>query len=157
MVGRAGPMAVVCWPLFFISLWKPQAPSRRPLLPCDMSGGGGGHIPHQDAVSESEASAELWAQECPVNVRPHSRLPFLQLWLGFCWILALQQIEWVLTRAKELPCPSRGYGFSSSHVWMWELDYKKKLSAQELMFLNCGVGEDSWESLDLQGDPTSPS
>ena len=24
------------------------------------------------------------------------------------------------------------------------------------MLLNCGVGEDSWESLRLQGDPTSP-
>ena len=23
------------------------------------------------------------------------------------------------------------------------------------MLLNCGVGEDSWESLGLQGDPTS--
>ena len=33
----------------------------------------------------------------------------------------------------------------------------KKLSAKELMFLNCGVGEDSWEPLGLQGDPTSPS
>ena len=32
-----------------------------------------------------------------------------------------------------------------------------KLSAKELMLLNCGVGEDSWESLGLQGDPTSPS
>ena len=32
-----------------------------------------------------------------------------------------------------------------------------KLSAEELMLLNCGVGEDSWESLGLQGDPTSPS
>ena len=30
-----------------------------------------------------------------------------------------------------------------------------RLSA-ELMLLNCGVGEDSWESLGLQGDPTSP-
>ena len=28
---------------------------------------------------------------------------------------------------------------------------------EELMLLNCGVGEDSWESLGLQGDPTSPS
>ena len=27
--------------------------------------------------------------------------------------------------------------------------------AEELMVLNCGVGEDSWESLGLQGDPTS--
>ena len=32
-----------------------------------------------------------------------------------------------------------------------------KLSTEELMLLNCGVGEDSWESLGLQGDPTSPS
>ena len=33
----------------------------------------------------------------------------------------------------------------------------KKLSAEELMLLNCGAGEDSWESLGLQGDPTSSS
>ena len=32
----------------------------------------------------------------------------------------------------------------------------RKLSTRELMLLNCGVGEDSWESLGLQGDPTSP-
>ena len=32
-----------------------------------------------------------------------------------------------------------------------------KLSAKELMLLNCGVGEDSSESLGLQGDPTNPS
>ena len=32
----------------------------------------------------------------------------------------------------------------------------RKLSAKELMLLNCGAGEDSWESLGLQGDPTSP-
>ena len=32
----------------------------------------------------------------------------------------------------------------------------RKLSTKELMLLNCGVGEDSWESLGLQGDPTSP-
>ena len=25
-----------------------------------------------------------------------------------------------------------------------------------MMHLNCGVGEDAWESLGLQGDPTSP-
>ena len=29
-----------------------------------------------------------------------------------------------------------------------------KLSTKELMLLNCGVGEDSWEFLGLQGDPT---
>ena len=35
--------------------------------------------------------------------------------------------------------------------WNW-----RRLSAEELMLLNCGVGEDSWESLGLQGDTTSP-
>ena len=32
---------------------------------------------------------------------------------------------------------------------------ERKLSAEELMILNCGVGEDSRKSLGLQGDPTS--
>ena len=38
---------------------------------------------------------------------------------------------------------SQSYGFSSSCVWMQELYYKEKPSAEELMLLNCGVGEDS--------------
>ena len=33
----------------------------------------------------------------------------------------------------------------------------KEAEAEELMLLNCGAGEDSCESLGLQGDPTSPS
>ena len=32
----------------------------------------------------------------------------------------------------------------------------RKLIAEELMLLNCGVGEDSWESFGLQGEPISP-
>ena len=31
------------------------------------------------------------------------------------------------------------------------------LSTEELVFLNCGVGDNSWESLGLKVDPTSPS
>ena len=49
---------------------------------------------------------------------------------------------------------SQSYGFSSGHVWMWELEYKESWALK--MVLNCGV-EDSWESLGLQGDPTTPS
>ena len=30
----------------------------------------------------------------------------------------------------------------------------RKQSAEELMLLNCGIGEDSWESPGLEGDPT---
>ena len=33
----------------------------------------------------------------------------------------------------------------------------RRLSAEECMLLNCGVGEDSWESLGQQGDQTSQS
>ena len=50
---------------------------------------------------------------------------------------------------------SQGYGFP---VVMYRCEILDcKLSAKELMLLKCGVGEDSWESLGLQGDPTSPS
>ena len=34
---------------------------------------------------------------------------------------------------------------------------KRKLSAEELMLLNCGVGDNSSDSLALQGNSTSPS
>ena len=49
----------------------------------------------------------------------------------------------------------RKYGFSSGYVWMesWTI---KKADCQRIDALNCGVGEDSWESLGLQGNPTSP-
>ena len=52
---------------------------------------------------------------------------------------------------------SQSYSFSSSHVWVWELDHEEGLSTEELMLLNCGAGEDSWESLGQQGDQTSQS
>ena len=52
---------------------------------------------------------------------------------------------------------SQSYGFSSSYVRMWELDHKEGWAPKKLMLLNRGVREDSWESLELQGDQTSPS
>ena len=51
---------------------------------------------------------------------------------------------------KAMVYPVVMYGCESWTVW-------RKLSAKELMLLNCSVGEDSWEFLRLQGDPTSPS
>ena len=50
---------------------------------------------------------------------------------------------------KAMVFPVVMYGYKS-----WII---KKLSAEELILLNCCVGEDSWEPLGLQGDPTSPS
>ena len=49
---------------------------------------------------------------------------------------------------KAIIFPIVMYGCES-----WTL---RRLSAKELMLSDCGDGEDSWESLGLQGDPTSP-
>ena len=49
---------------------------------------------------------------------------------------------------KAMVFPVVMYGCESCTV--------KKAKHWELLLLNCGVGEDSWESLGLQGDPTSP-
>ena len=51
---------------------------------------------------------------------------------------------------------SQGYGFSGSHVWMWELDYKESWAPKDWCFWTV-VLEKTRESLELQGDPTSPS
>jgi len=48
------------------------------------------------------------------------------------------------------------YGFSSGHVWMWEFDYKESWAQKNGCFLTV-VLENSWESLGLREDPTSPS
>jgi len=50
---------------------------------------------------------------------------------------------------------SQSYDFSSCHVWMSEMNHEEGWSAKELMLLNSGVGEDSWESLGHLGDHTS--
>ena len=53
---------------------------------------------------------------------------------------------------------SHGYGFSSGHVWMWVLDYKESWALKNWRFWAVMLEKkDSWESLGLQGDPTSPS
>ena len=48
---------------------------------------------------------------------------------------------------------SQSYGFSSSHVHMWELDHKQGCTLKSWCY---GAGEDFWESLGLQ-DQTSES
>ena len=51
-------------------------------------------------------------------------------------------------------------------MWVWSLGWEDPLeegmATHSSIFalenpMDCGVGEDSWESLGLQGDPTSPS
>ena len=49
---------------------------------------------------------------------------------------------------------SQTYGFSSSYVWMWELDQKEGWAPKNWCFPPM-VLEKTWESLGLQGDQTN--
>ena len=51
---------------------------------------------------------------------------------------------------------SQGYGFSSGHVWMWELDCKENWVLKNWSFWTVMLDE-ILESLGLQGNPTSQS
>ena len=86
---------------------------------------------------------------------------WLQPWIKRCLLLGrkvmtnldsmfkIRDITWPikvrLVKARVFPVVMYG----CEQLW-------RKLSTEELMLLNCGVGADSWESLGLQGDPTSP-
>ena len=64
------------------------------------------------------------------------------------------------TLSDPMDCSPPGssiHGIFQARVleWVAIAFSERKLSAEELMLLNCGFGEDSWESLGLQGDPTS--
>ena len=52
---------------------------------------------------------------------------------------------------------SQGYGFSSSHVWMWELDYKESRALKNWCFWIVVLEKTLESPLDCKGEPTSPS
>ena len=52
---------------------------------------------------------------------------------------------------------SQGYGFSSGHVWTWELDYKESWKSKNWCFWTVVLEKTLESPLDLQGDPTSQS
>ena len=60
-------------------------------------------------------------------------------------ITLLTKVHWVKAMCFQWSCMDVRVGL------------ERKLRIKELMLLKCGVGEDSWESLGQQGDPTSPS
>ena len=68
--------------------------------------------------------------------------------------------EAAYSKAETLLCQQRSI-YSRLWFFQWScMDVRvglwRRLSAEEWMLFNCGVGEDSWESPGLQGDPTSP-
>ena len=85
---------------------------------------------------------------------------WLQPWNERCLLLGKKvmiNLDSIL-KSREITLPTKvrlvkffQWSCMDVRVGLW-----RKLSAEKLMLLNCGVGEDSWESLGLQGDPTSP-
>ena len=63
-------------------------------------------------------------------------------------------------KSRDITLPTK-VRLVEAMIFLWScMDVRvglwRRLSAEELMLLNCGVGEDSWESLEVQGSPTSP-
>ena len=77
------------------------------------------------------------------------------------WKESYNQPRWHIQKQRHYFAnkgPSRqGYGFSSSHVWMWELDYKENWVPKNWCFWNVVLEKTLKESLGLQRDPTSQS
>ena len=47
-------------------------------------------------------------------------------------------------KSRDITLPtSQGYGFSHGHIWIVRAGLRRRLRTEELMLLNCGVGEDS--------------
>ena len=78
--------------------------------------------------------------------------------IQWCLLLrrkAMTNLERVL-KSKDITFPTKVCIVKAIVMYGCESWTIKMLSTKESMLLNCGVEEDSWESLGLQGDPTSP-
>ena len=64
-----------------------------------------------------------------LSIRDPGLLPTVESWTT---CLGLLDSELMLTRHRGLS--SQGYGFSSSHVWMWELDHKESWAPKNWCF-----------------------
>ena len=65
-------------------------------------------------------------------------------------------LNWdIMLKSRDITLPTKicivkTITLSSGHIWMWELDHKRRLNTKELMPSNYGAGEDCWESLGLE-------
>ena len=88
----------------------------------------------------------------------HTQFQFLLMSYYHC--IFVITITLLLTKFKSLLEIHQGFFFFFEtipflfcSIWSNPSDH----IAFMVVYLNCGAGEDSWESLGLQGDPTSPS
>ena len=147
------------------SLWPHESQHTRPPCPKPTPG------VHSNSCPSSwwchpAISSSVVPFSCPEHLPASGSFPMSQL---FAW--GGQSIR-VSASGSVLPMNTQDWsplgwmmsvkGCPKSRIWCFQwscMDVRvglwRKLSAEELMLLNCGVGEDSWESIGLQGDPTS--
>ena len=103
----------------------------------------------------------VWPPCCPRDSQESSPAQFETI---NSWVLSLLYGPTLISKPSWVPF-LRGRQTTCTVFWNenWLLStpppacIKGRLTAEELMLLNCGIGEDSWEYLGLQGDQTSQS
>ena len=114
-------------------------------------------------ITSWQIDGEQWKQRLYFWVLQNHCRWWLQPWIKRLLLLgrkAMTNLDSIL-KSRDITLPTKVrlvkamvfpvvmYGCESWKKW-------RRLSTEELMLLNCGVGENSWESLEQQGDPTSP-
>ena len=118
---------------------------------------------HTYVCSVAQSCLTLWD---PMDCSPQASLSMefsrQEYWSGLPFISpkknldsVLKSRDIVLLKVAKGPY-SQSYGFSGSHVWMWELDHKEGWVPKTDAF-KLWAGEDSWESFGKQWDETSLS
>ena len=126
------------WILSWKSHWKARNMTRSCVLKCSLSVGCGYFIFLGSKItSDGDCSHEI--KRCLLLGRK-----------------AMTNLDSIL-KSRDITLPTKihlvkAMVFPVVRVGLW-----RKLSAEELLLVNCGVVEVSWESLGLQWHPTSPS
>ena len=95
----------------------------------------------------------FWLTSFSIILQVH---PWCCKWQNFVLFYNWVVFHWQRHYFANKSLSRQGYGFSSGHVWMWELDCEEGWAPKNWWFWTM-VLEKTWESLGLQGDPTSPS
>ena len=111
---------------------------------------------HIDGKQWKQWETLFWGAPKPLQMVT-AAMKLRQLLLGRKAVTNLDRI----LKSKDITLPTKVHlvkamVFSSSHVWVCVLDYKESWALKNWCFWTV-VLEKTWESLGLQGDPTSPS
>ena len=140
------------------SLWCHESQHPRPPCPSPTPRVYANSLPSSQWCHPAISSSVVPFSSCPQSLPTSGSFPMTQF-----FTCGSQRIE-VSALASVLPMKKMKFLLFWQGIWFFQwscmdvrVELWKKLSTEELMLLNCGVGEDSWEALRLQGDPTIPS